>query len=149
MKLLQEFREFAVKGNVIDLAVGVIIGAAFAKIVDSLVGDIVMPILGRVLGKLDFSSMFIVLGDVPAGTAMTLDALKKAGVPVLAWGNFITVAINFVLLAFVIFLMVKQVNRLRRGMDSPPAAAQATEPAPPPEDVLLLREIRDSLRVRV
>jgi large conductance mechanosensitive channel len=148
MKLLQEFREFAVKGNVVDLAVGVIIGAAFGKIVDSLVGDVVMPIIGRIVGKLDFSNLFIVLGDVPAGTALTLDALKKAGVPVLAWGNFITVAMNFVILAFVIFLMVKQVNRLRRGLESPPAAAAAAEIAPPPEDVLLLREIRDSLKVR-
>jgi large conductance mechanosensitive channel len=148
MKLLNEFREFAMKGNVVDLAVGVIIGAAFGKIVESLVGDIVMPVVGRIVGKLDFSNMFIVLGEVPAGTAMTLDALKKAGVPVLAWGNFITVAVNFVILAFVIFLMVQQVNRLRRRMESPPAAAAATEAAPPPEDVLLLREIRDSLRVR-
>ncbi len=144
MKLLHEFREFAVKGNVVDLAVGVIIGAAFAKIVDSLVGDLVMPIISRIIGKLDFSSLFIVLGDVPAGTAMTLDALKKAGVPVLAWGNFVTVAINFLILAFVIFLMVKQVNRLRRMHADTPA--QAAEPAPPPEDVMLLREIRDSLR---
>ena len=148
MKLLNEFREFAMKGNVVDLAVGVIIGAAFSKIVESLVGDIVMPVIGRIVGKLDFSNMFIVLGEVPAGTAMTLDALKKAGVPVLAWGSFITVAVNFVILAFVIFLMVQQVNRLRRRMESPPAAANATEAAPPPEDVLLLREIRDSLRVR-
>ena len=148
MKLLQEFREFAVKGNVVDLAVGVIIGAAFSKIVESLVGDLVMPILGRIVGKLDFSNLFIVLGDVPAGTAPTLDALKKAGVPVLAWGNFITVAMNFAILAFVIFLMVRQVNRLRRHLDSPPAAAAAAEIAPPPEDVLLLREIRDSLKVR-
>ena len=148
MKLLQEFREFAVKGNVVDLAVGVIIGAAFSKIVESLVGDIVMPILARIVGKLDFSNLFIVLGDVPAGTALTLDALKKAGVPVLAWGNFITVAMNFAILAFVIFLMVRQVNRLRRHLDSPPAAAAAAEIAPPPEDVLLLREIRDSLKVR-
>jgi large conductance mechanosensitive channel len=144
-KLLHEFREFAVKGNVVDLAVGVIIGAAFGKIVDSLVNDVVMPVIGRIVGKLDFSNLFWVLGDVPAGTAMTLDALKKAGVPVLAWGNFVTVAVNFVILAFVIFLMVKQVNRLRR-MHAPPAAA--AEPAPPPEDVLLLREIRDSLKAR-
>jgi len=142
-RLLQEFREFAVKGNVVDLAVGVIIGAAFAKIVDSLVNDVVMPLVGRIVGKLDFSSMFWVLAQPPAGTPMTLDALKKAGVPVLAWGNFLTVAVNFLILAFVIFLMVKQVNRLRR-MTAPPAAA--AEPAPPPEDVLLLREIRDSLR---
>lgn len=144
-KLLGEFREFAVKGNVVDLAVGVIIGAAFAKIVDSLVGDVVMPVIGRIVGKLDFSNLFWVLGEVPAGTPMTLDALKKAGVPVLAWGNFVTVAVNFVILAFVIFLMVKQVNRLRRA--HAPAAA-AAEPAPPPEDVLLLREIRDSLKAR-
>ncbi|MEJ8837979.1 large conductance mechanosensitive channel protein MscL [Ramlibacter sp. AN1133] len=148
MKLLHEFREFAIKGNVVDLAVGVIIGAAFGKIVDSLVGDVVMPLLSRILGKLDFSNMFIVLGDVPAGTAMTLDALKKAGVPVLAWGNFITVAMNFVILAFVIFLMVKQINRLRRLHTGEGRPAPAAEPAPPPEDVLLLREIRDSLRVR-
>jgi large conductance mechanosensitive channel len=144
MKLLHEFREFAVKGNVVDLAVGVIIGAAFAKIVDSLVGDLVMPIISRIIGKLDFSSLFMVLGDVPAGTAMTLDALKKAGVPVLAWGSFLTVALNFLILAFVVFLMVKQVNRLRRMHADTPA--QAAEPAPPPEDVMLLREIRDSLR---
>lgn len=145
MKLLHEFREFAVKGNVVDLAVGVIIGAAFSKIVDSLVGDVVMPLVSRVVGRLDFSQKFWVLGDVPAGTAMTLDALKKAGVPVLAWGNFITVAVNFLILAFIIFLMVKQINRLRRHKAPPEVAA---EPAPPPEDVLLLREIRDSLRAR-
>jgi large conductance mechanosensitive channel len=145
MKMLNEFREFAVKGNVVDLAVGVIIGAAFGKIVDSLVGDVVMPLVSRIVGKLDFSSLFVVLADVPPGTAMTLDALKKAGVPVLAWGSFLTVALNFVILAFVIFLMVKQINRLRR-QQSPEVAA---EPAPPPEDVLLLREIRDSLRPRV
>lgn len=142
-KLLNEFREFAIKGNVVDLAVGVIIGAAFSKIVDSLVGDVVMPLVGRIVGRLDFSQNFWVLGEVPAGTAMTLDALKAAGVPVVAWGNFITVAVNFLILAFVIFLMVKQINRLRR-MSAPPQAA--AEPAPPPEDVLLLREIRDSLK---
>ncbi len=142
-KLLNEFREFAIKGNVVDLAVGVIIGAAFSKIVDSLVGDVVMPLVGRIVGRLDFSQNFWVLGEVPAGTAMTLEALKAAGVPVVAWGNFITVAVNFLILAFVIFLMVKQVNRLRR-MTAPPQAA--AEPAPPPEDVLLLREIRDSLK---
>ena len=140
MAMLKEFREFAIKGNVIDLAVGVIIGAAFGKIVDSLVGDIVMPVLGALFGKLDFSSLFVVMGPVPPGTAMTLDALKKAGVPVLAYGNFLTIALNFVLLAFVIFLMVKQINRLRR--ETPPPAPSAA----PPEDVVLLREIRDSLR---
>jgi large conductance mechanosensitive channel len=141
MSMLAEFRQFAMKGNVVDLAVGVIIGAAFGKIVDSLVGDLIMPLVGALFGKLDFSSLFVVLGQVPAGTAMTLDALKKAGVPVLAYGNFITVAVNFVLLAFVIFLMVQQVNRLRR---EPPAAPVA--PPAPAEDVVLLREIRDSLR---
>jgi large conductance mechanosensitive channel len=144
MGMLHEFREFAVKGNVVDLAVGVIIGGAFHKIVDSLVGDIVMPLISRVVGRLDFSAKFWVLADVPPGTAMTLDALKKAGVPVLAWGNFITVAVNFVILAFVIFLLVKQINRLRRSNE---AKAEA-ETAPPAEDVLLLREIRDSLRAR-
>lgn len=141
MGMMQEFREFAVKGNVIDLAVGVIIGAAFGKIVDSIVSDMIMPVVGLVFGKLDFSSMFIVLGNVPAGTAMTLDAMKKAGVPVLAYGNFITVAVNFVILAFIIFMMVRQINKLKR--QAPPAPAV---PAPPAEDVLLLREIRDSLR---
>ena len=141
MAMLAEFREFAVKGNVVDLAVGVIIGAAFGKIVDSLVGDIIMPLVGAVFGKLDFSNLFVVLRPPPAGTAMTLDALKKAGVPVLAYGNFITIAVNFVLLAFIVFLMVKQINRLRRH----PPAAPAVAPAPA-EDVVLLREIRDSLR---
>jgi large conductance mechanosensitive channel len=143
MGMLQEFRQFAVKGNVIDLAVGVIIGAAFGKIVDSLVGDMVMPVIGLIVGKLDFSSMFTVLGSVPAGTPMTLEALKKAGVPVLAWGNFITVAVNFLILAFVIFLMVRQINRLRRKEAAEPAPAA---PVPPPEDIVLLREIRDSLK---
>jgi large conductance mechanosensitive channel len=144
MGMLKEFREFAVKGNVVDLAVGVIIGAAFSKIVDSLVGDIVMPLVGLIVGRLDFSNLFLVLGAVPPGTAMTVDALKKAGVPVLAWGHFITVAVNFVILAFVIFLMVKQINRLKREEPVAPPP-----PAVPPEDVVLLREIRDSLRGRV
>ncbi|MDO8451216.1 MAG: large conductance mechanosensitive channel protein MscL [Rhodoferax sp.] len=138
MGMMQEFKEFAVKGNVMDLAVGVIIGAAFGKIVDSVVGDLIMPIVGAVFGKLDFSSLFVVLGQPPAGTVMTLDALKKAGVPVLAYGNFITVAVNFSILAFIIFMMVKQINRLKKETPPPPAA--------PAEDVLLLREIRDSLR---
>lgn len=139
MGVMQEFKEFAVKGNVIDLAVGVIIGAAFGKIVDSMVADLIMPVVGAIFGTLDFSSKFIVLGNIPAGTLMNLDALKKAGVPVLAYGNFITIAVNFIILAFIIFVMVKQVNRLKRET---PAAA----PAPPPEDVLLLREIRDNLK---
>ena len=141
MSMMKEFKEFAVKGNVMDLAVGVIIGAAFGKIVDSIVGDLIMPIVGAIFGKLDFSSLFVVLGNVPAGTAMNLDALKKAGVPVLAYGNFITVAVNFIILAFIVFLMVKQINRMKNETPAAPAA-----PAPTPEDVVLLREIRDSLK---
>src|SRR6202007_1057789 len=104
MSILSEFKEFAVKGNVVDLAVGVIIGAAFGKIVDSLVGDLVMPLIGAVIGKLDFSSLVVVLGQAPPGPALTLDALKKAGVPVLAYGSFITIVVNFIILAFVVFL---------------------------------------------
>jgi len=138
MSMASEFREFAVKGSVVDLAVGVIIGAAFGKIVSSLVDDIVMPVVGRALGGLDFTNYFIALAPIPANIPMTLEAVKKAGVPVLAWGNFVTIAINFVILAFIIFMMVKQINRLKR--EAPPAA-----PAAPPEDVVLLREIRDSL----
>lgn len=140
MGMMQEFREFAVKGNVIDLAVGVIIGAAFGKIVDSVVGDLIMPVIGAVIGKLDFSNLFVVLGSVPPGTATTLEALKKAGVPVFAYGNFITVAVNFAILAFIIFLMIKQINRLKRKEETAPP------PAAPAEDIVLLREIRDSLK---
>jgi large conductance mechanosensitive channel len=139
--MMQEFKEFAVKGNVMDLAVGVIIGGAFGKIVDSVVGDLIMPLVGGIFGKLDFSSLFVVLGQPPAGTAPTLDALKKAGVPVFAYGNFITVAVNFAILAFIIFMMVKQMNRLKKAAP-PPAPAELVTP----EDVLLLREIRDSLK---
>ncbi|BDT73299.1 large-conductance mechanosensitive channel [Comamonadaceae bacterium OS-4] len=141
MGMLQEFKEFAVKGNVVDLAVGVIIGGAFGKIVDSVVGDLIMPLIGAVVGKLDFSNLFVVLGSIPPGTGTTLDALKKAGVPVFAYGNFITVAVNFAILAFIIFLMIKQINRMKKEA---PAAAPA--PVVTPEDVLLLREIRDSLK---
>jgi len=140
MGMMQEFREFAVKGNVIDLAVGVIIGGAFGKIVDSVVSDLIMPVVGLVFGKLDFSNLFLVLGTVPEGTVQTLDGLRKAGVPVLAYGNFITVAVNFIILAFIIFLMIKQINRLKRSAPPAPVAAPAT-----PEDIVLLREIRDSL----
>lgn len=140
MGMLQEFKEFAVKGNVIDLAVGVIIGGAFGKIVDSVVGDLIMPVVGTVFGKLDFSSMFIVLGTAPAGTAMTVADLKKAGVPVFAYGNFITVAVNFAILAFIIFMMVKQINRFKKNAPAPVVAEPVT-----PEDILLLRQIRDSL----
>ena len=142
MSFAKEFREFAVKGSVVDLAVGVIIGAAFGKIVDSLVKDLIMPIVGSIFGGLDFSNYFIVLGKIPAGYAgpMTYEALTKAGVAVFAYGNFITVAINFIILAFIIFLMIKQINRLKLAEPiTPPPAATA-------EDVLLLREIRDSLR---
>jgi len=144
MSMAKEFREFALKGNVMDLAVGVIIGAAFGKIVDSLVKDVIMPLVGRVFGKVDFSNWFVMLGSPPPDYAgpMTYDALTKAGVPLLAYGNFITVALNFAILAFVVFLMVKQVNRLRREAPPPPPAA----PPPTPEDVLLLREIRDALK---
>ena len=141
MSIGTEFKEFAMKGNVVDLAVGVIIGAAFGKIVDSLVKDLIMPVIGRIIGGLDFSSYFILLSNPPADYkgAMTYDALTKAGVPLFAYGNFITVAINFVILAFVIFIMVKQINKLKK--DAAPA-----EPATTAEDVLLLREIRDSLK---
>lgn len=142
MTIIKEFKEFAVKGNVIDLAVGVIIGGAFGKIVDSVVADLIMPVVGLVFGKLDFSNLFLVLGNVPAGTAMTLDALRKAGVPVFAYGNFLTVAVNFIILAFIIFMMIKQINRLKREAPAPVPAA----PAPEPEDIVLLREIRDSLK---
>ena len=140
MRVMQEFKEFAIKGNVIDLAVGVIIGAAFGKIVESLVADLVLPLVGAMVGKIDFSSLFLVLGQVPQGTANTLEGLRKAGVPVLAWGNFLTVAVNFALLAFIIFMMVRQINRLKKASPPPPV------PAATPEDVLLLREIRDSLQ---
>jgi len=141
MSVLQEFKEFAVRGNVIDLAVGVIIGAAFGKIVDSVVTDLIMPLVGAVVGKLDFSNLFWVLGEAPSGVALTLDGLKKAGVPVLAYGSFITAVVNFTILAFIIFFMVKQINRLRKADQQAPVAPPAT-----PEDVVLLREIRDSLR---
>lgn len=138
MSFFSEFREFAVKGNVIDLAVGVIIGGAFGKIVDSLVGDVIMPAVSSLFGGLDFSNYFIPLAGQ---TATTLVEAKKAGA-VVAYGSFITVALNFIILAFVIFVMVKQVNRLKR---SEPAPAPAEPPATP-EDIQLLREIRDSLK---
>ena len=136
MSFASEFKEFAVKGNVVDLAVGVIIGAAFGKIVESFVADIIMPIIGRFTGGIDFTNMFFALGAIPANIPYTLEAMKKAGVPVIAYGNFINIVFNFIILALVVFIMVKQINRIRR--ESPKAAA-------PAEDVLLLREIRDSL----
>jgi large conductance mechanosensitive channel len=137
--IMKEFRAFAVRGNVIDLAVGVIIGGAFGKIVDSLVNDIVMPLISTLLGgRIDFTNLFIVLGTVPDNVPRTFDALKKAGIPIFAYGNFITISINFILLAFVIFQMVKIINKIR---DEEPKLAPPT-----PEDIVLLREIRDSLK---
>ena len=143
MTLLKDFRDFAVKGNVIDLAVAVIIGGAFGKIVDSLVKDIIMPVIGRVFGGLDFQNYFITLGSPPAGYTgpSTYEALTRAGVPLLAYGNFLTILLNFIILAFVIFLMVKQVAKAKALFDLKPA-----EPPAPSEDVLLLREIRDALK---
>jgi len=137
MGFFTEFKQFAVKGNVVDLAVGVIIGGAFGKIVDSLVGDMIMPLVSRIFGGLDFSNYFIPLAGQ---TAATLAEAKKAGA-VFAYGNFITVAINFLILALIIFIMVKQINRVR-------SQPEPAKPAPEPEDVKLLREIRDSLRAR-
>jgi large conductance mechanosensitive channel len=142
MGWLKEFREFAVKGSVVDLAVGVIIGAAFGKIVDSLVADVVMPVVGRFVGGMDFANLFIPLATIPGTVPLTLDAVKKAGIPVIAYGNFINIVLNFAILAFIVFLMVKQVNRLRSAPKEP-------APAPPPaEDIVLLREIRDALRAK-
>jgi large conductance mechanosensitive channel len=135
MGFATEFKEFALKGNVMDLAVGVIIGAAFGRIVDSIVSDLIMPIIGKILGGLDFNNYFIPLAGQ---TATNLVEAKKAGA-VFAYGSFITVALNFVILAFIIFLMVRQINRLKKA--APPAPPPAT-----PEDVVLLREIRDALR---
>ena len=139
--MMSEFKEFALKGNVMDLAVGVIIGGAFGKIVDSLVKDMIMPIVGKIFGGLDFSNFFVKLADAPANYAgpMTYEALSKAGVPLFAYGNFITVAINFIILAFIIFWMVKMMNMAKK--ETPPAEAPPT-----PEDVVLLREIRDALK---
>ncbi len=138
-KMMKEFRAFAIRGNVVDLAIGVIIGGAFGKIVDSLVNDIVMPLISSLLGgRIDFTNLFIVLGTVPDSVPRTFDALKKAGIPIFAYGNFITISINFILLAFVIFQMVKIINKIR---DEEPKSAPPT-----PEDIVLLREIRDILK---
>lgn len=138
MSMMQEFKDFASKGNVVDLAVGVIIGAAFGKIVDSLVADIVMPIVGRIFGGLDFSNYYLPLNG--QATSLTLVEAKKAGA-VLAYGNFITIALNFIILAFIIFQMVRLFNKMKKDQAVTPVAAPAT-----PEDVVLLREIRDALR---
>ena len=138
--IMKEFRAFAVKGNVIDLAVGVIIGGAFGKIVDSLVNDIVMPLISSLLGgRIDFTNLFVVLGTVPDNMPRTFDALKKAGIPIFAYGNFITISINFILLAFVIFQMVKIVNKIRMQDEEPKSNS------PAPEDIAILKEIRDQL----
>ncbi len=133
MSMLDEFRQFAIKGNVVDLAVGVIIGGAFGKIVDSIVGDIIMPVVSKIFGGLDFSNYYLPLAGQSAN--LPLAEAKKAGA-VFAYGNFITVSLNFLILAFIIFLMVKQINKLKK--EAPPTAT--------PEDIALLREIRDSLK---
>jgi len=147
MGMMQEFREFALKGNVMDLAVGVIIGGAFGKIVDSMVRDVIMPLVNFIAGgQIDFCNMYAVLGEIPAGTANTLDALKKAGVPVFAWGNFITILINFILMAFVIFMLVRYLNKVKDTVLGEEEKV-ATPPPPPPTEVLLA-EIRDELKRR-
>lgn len=141
MSIIQEFKEFAIKGNMMDLAIGVIIGGAFGKIIDSLVKDIIMPLISVITGGgVDFTQKFIVLGDNP-NNLQSLDQLTKAGVNVLTYGNFLTIFINFIILAWVVFLMVKVMNRMRKQEDAAPA-----EPAVTPEDIQLLREIRDSLK---
>ncbi|MBF7686754.1 large conductance mechanosensitive channel protein MscL [Acinetobacter rathckeae] len=141
MSIMKEFREFAIKGNMIDLAIGVIIGGAFSKIVDSLVKDIFMPIISLITGGgVDFTQKFIVLGSNP-NNLQSLAELQKAGVNVLTYGNFITIFINFIILAFVVFMMVRLINKVRRKEEAAPAA-----PAPTPEDIQLLREIRDELK---
>ena len=146
MSFASEFKAFAMKGNVVDLAVGVIIGGAFGKIVDSVVKDLIMPVVGKIFGGLDFSNYFVMLGNLPADYkgAMTYADLSKAGVPLFAYGSFLTVAVNFIILAFIIFMMVKQINRLKAAEPPAPPAP----PAPTPEDVVLLREIRDALKAR-
>ena len=138
MAMMDEFKTFALKGNVMDLAVGVIIGAAFGKIVDSIVGDLIMPVVSRIFGGLDFSNKLIVLGDNPTNLT-TLADLKKAGIATLAYGNFITISLNFIILAFIVFMLVKAVNNMKKAEPAP-------APAPTSEDVVLLREIRDSLK---
>ena len=143
MSIIQEFKEFAIKGNMMDLAVGVIIGGAFGKIVDSLVKDIIMPLITVITGGgVDFAQKFFVLGDNP-NNLQSLDELTKAGVNVLTYGNFLTILINFIILAWVVFLMVKMINRMRRKQEE-----AAPEPAATPEDIELLREIRDELKKR-
>jgi large conductance mechanosensitive channel len=144
MSMLQEFKEFAVKGNVMDLAIAVIIGAAFGKIVDSLVQDVIMPVIGRIVGGLDFSNYYLPLNNQPLN--LTLVEAKKAGA-VLAYGNFITILLNFLILAFIIFQMVRLINKAKTLSFSRQQAIEDAAPAaPPPEEIVLLREIRDALR---
>jgi len=143
MGFATEFKEFAMKGNVVDLAVGVIIGGAFGKIVDSIVGDLIMPVVSVIFGGLDFSNYYLGLAGQAGG--LPLAEAKKLGA-VFAYGSFITIALNFIILAFIIFMMIKQINRLKKAEAPAPAAPAA--PAPTPEDIVLLREIRDSLSRR-
>ena len=133
-RFMSEFREFASKGSVVDLAIGVIIGVAFGKIVESAVNDLFIPVFAGLLGKADFSGLFIPLANPPA-VPPTLEALKRAGVPIIAYGNFLMIVLNFVILAFIVFVMVRQINRLKRQ-----------GPAAPPEEIALLREIRDAVK---
>jgi len=137
MSMMQEFKSFISRGNVMDLAVGVIIGAAFAKIVDSLVQDIIMPIVGKLVGGSDFSNYYLPLNGQSTGLALA--EAKKAGA-VIAYGNFLTIALNFIILAFIIFQMIRLFNKIKKAEPLPPAAT--------PEDVMLLREIRDALKTR-
>ena len=140
--MFEEFKKFAMRGNVVDLAVGVIIGAAFGKIVDSLVKDVVMPPIGLLLGKVDFSNLFLVMREgTQTGPYATIDAAAKAGAVTLNYGVFINTLISFVIVAWAVFLVIKAMNRLQKKQEAPPAA-----PPAPPEDILLLREIRDSLK---
>jgi large conductance mechanosensitive channel len=141
MSMMSEFKEFALKGNVMDLAVGVIIGGAFGKIVDSVVGDLIMPVVGKIFGGMNFSEMYVMLAPPAKAVegATSYASLKAAGANLFAYGNFITIAINFIILAFIIFMMVKAMNNMKKNQPAP-------APAPTPDDVLLLREIRDSLK---
>ncbi|WP_287980666.1 large conductance mechanosensitive channel protein MscL [Sphingomonas sp.] len=149
--MFKEFRAFIARGNVLDLAVAVIIGAAFGKIVTSLTEDVLMPIIGKIFGGLDFSSYFIQLGPIPAtyqGSPTDYAALKKAGVPLLGYGEFVTQFVNFVIIAFIIFLIVRTVNRATGLLERQKAEAAAAVPAPEAAEVALLREIRDELKAR-
>lgn len=140
MSMLKEFREFAVKGNAVDMAVGIIIGGAFGKIISSIVNDLMMPPLGLLFGKVDFTNLFVNLGD---GEYAALAAAREAGAPILAYGSFLQTAIDFVIVAFVLFMLVRGINRLRRAPEVKPA-----EPPKPTEEVVLLQEIRDALKAR-